>query len=116
MDPDTLRDGIDPFVGADDLGGVLVGLVLWVLVVVTAPLLVLVIAALLLSVELPVAVAIGLLYLVARFAGVVPWTVLVIDPEAGTERRERYRTLWGAVSRVRAVNGGGRTEVRWAWA
>ena len=105
----------DPLLGADDPGGIVLGLGIWLVVVVAAPLVVLVLAVLLLSVELPVVVALALLLAVLRFAGVVPWTVGIVDT-LGTERRESYRNVVRAVRRVREVNGRPEVRVRWAWA
>jgi hypothetical protein len=117
MAADTLRDGVDPVsLGFDDLGGIVLGLALWLAIIIAAPVLVLVIAVLLFSVELPVVIVIGLLLVVARFAGLVPWTVVIIDPVHGVERRETFRNLFHALSRIRGVNHDRRVAVRWAWA
>ncbi len=114
MNPDRLRSGLDPLSGADDLQGLVVGLVMCLVVIVAAPLIVLVLAAGLLSVELPVVVAIGVLLVAVRFAGLLPWTVVIVDQVTGDERRETYRTLWRAVRRVRSINHDRRVTVRWA--
>ncbi|NYD42141.1 hypothetical protein [Nocardioides panaciterrulae] len=115
MRADTLRDNADPFTAFDDLQGVVVGLVLWLVILIAAPLLVLVLAVGLLSIEVPVVIGLGLLLLLIRFAGLVPWQVLVIDGLTGEERHERHRSLLRAARRVRAVNGDRRVRVRWAW-
>lgn len=115
MEPDTLRENVDPFSAFDDLQGVVVGLVLWLVVIIAAPLIVLVLAAGLFSVELPIVVVLGVLLLLIRFTGLMPWQVLIIDQVTGEERRESYRNLWGAVSRVRSLNSDRRVKVRWAW-
>ena len=114
--PETLRDNADPFVAADDLAGVVLGLALWLLNIIAAPLIVLVLAAGLLSVELPIVLALGLILLVVRFTGVLPWTVVIVHQVTGDERRERYCALWRAVLRIREINHDRRVKVRWAWA
>ncbi len=106
----------DPFLGVDDITGVAITLAVWLAIVVAAPLVVLVLAAALLSVELPVVVALAVLLLLARFTGVIPWTVVVVDRVTGAERREHHRSLVRAVRRIRAVNADRRVVVRWAWA
>lgn len=115
MSADTLRDCSDPFIGLDDLSGLVVGLVLWLAIIVAAPVLVLVLAAGLFSIELPVVLALGAVLLVVRFTGLMPWTVVIVDQVTGEERRETYRNLWRAVRRIRAVNSDRRVDVRWAW-
>jgi hypothetical protein len=114
-DPDELRRA-NPLSGADDLEGLVIGIVLWLLIIVAAPLLALLIAAMLFTIELPVVLALALLLVVIRFAGIVPWTVVVHDVVTGEETRERHRALWRALARIREVNGDRRVEVRWAWA
>ena len=122
MKPDTLRESSDQLLdlGGDDLEGVLLSLVLSValivLVLVAAPVIVVVLAVLLLPLELQVLLLLAVVLPAARFLGVVPWTVLVLDPVTGEERPERHRFLWQAVRRVREVNHDRRVRVRWAWA
>ena len=123
MDPDRFRDGLTPdfdLVDAGDLGGVVVGLVLglalWIVLVLAAPLIVLGLAAAFLPVEIAAVALLALLLVVARLLGVVPWTVLVVDVVQGAEERESYRNLLRAVRRVREVNHDRRVLVRWAWA
>lgn len=117
MEPQTLRDAAtDPgLIGLDDLGGIVLGLALWLGILIAAPLVVLVIAAVLFSVELPVVLAVAVLLLVARFTGILPWTVVVVDLRTGDERRESYRSLLRALRRIRVLNGERRVAVRWAW-
>lgn len=115
MNPETLRDNADPFMAIDDLQGVVLGLALWLVIIIAAPLIVLVLAAGLLSVELPVVLVLGLILLVVRFAGLLPWTVVIVDQVTGDERRESYRNLVRAARRIRAVNSDRRVKVRWAW-
>ena len=115
MKPDTLRETADPCIPADDIAGVVLGLALWLLIILAAPLIVLVLAAGLLSVELPIVLALGLILLVVRFTGLLPWTVLIVHQVSGEERRESYRALWRAVRRIRAINHDRRVKVRWAW-
>jgi hypothetical protein len=115
MKADTLRDTADPFMAVDDVQGVILGLALWLVIITAAPLIVLVLAAGLFSIELPIVVALGLLLLVFRFAGFLPWMVVKVDQVTGEERRETYRTLWRAARRIRSVNSDRRVKVRWAW-
>lgn len=115
MKPETLRDNADPFMAIDDLEGVVLGLALWLVIIIAAPLIVLVLAAGLLSVELPIVIALGLILLVVRFAGLLPWTVVIVDQVTGDEQRESYRNLLLAARRIRAVNSDRRVKVRWAW-
>jgi hypothetical protein len=42
MDPDTLRENLDPFSVADDLPGLVIGLAVWLVIVIAAPLVVVV--------------------------------------------------------------------------
>ena len=99
----------------DDLQGVILGLALWLVIIIAAPLIVLVLAAGLLSIELPIVVALGLFLLVIRFSGLLPWMVVIVDQVTGEERRETYRNLWRAARRIRSVNSDRRVKVRWAW-
>jgi len=116
MKPETLRDAADPSViGVDDLSGVVVGLALWLVIIIAAPMVVLLLAAGLFSVELPVVVVVAVLLPLARFAGLVPWTVVILDAVTGDERRERYRNLVHALRRIRDLNADRRVAVRWAW-
>jgi hypothetical protein len=119
MKPGALREGlgyIDPINATADIEGIVLGLAAWLAIIVFAPVVVLVLAAGLLSVELPIVLGIALVLLVVRFTGLLPWEVLVVDAATGGERRERHRSLWRAVRTVRAVNGDRRVRVRWAWA
>ena len=122
MKPDTLRDGSSDLLdlSGDDLEGVVfslvVSIVMIVVVLVAAPVIVVLLAVLLFSVELPVLLLLGVIIPAARFLGVIPWTVLVLEPTSGAGDRERYRLVWDAVRRVRAVNHDRRVRVRWAWA
>ena len=72
-------------------------------------------AALLLTIELPVVLALAVLVLCARFAGLVPWSVLILDGVTGEQRHESYRWFRGAIARVRSINRDRRVRVRWAW-
>ena len=93
LKPDTLRNSAGDFAFAgDDLGGIVIGLALWLVIIIAAPLIVLVLAAGLFSIELPIVVALAVLLAVARFTGLIPWTVVILDTIRGTERRESYRT------------------------
>jgi hypothetical protein len=115
MKPDTLRDAVDPLYGIDDLAGVVVGFVLWLFVIVAAPVLVVLLAALLLPFELSLLIGLALLLVAARLVGVVPWTVGIVDERTGAQRREQTRSLLRAVRIVREANGTRRVPVRWSW-
>ncbi|MBD8059284.1 hypothetical protein IC607_09930 [Cellulomonas sp. JH27-2] len=115
--PDDLRemssDAMD-FADGDDSGVVLVvGILVTVLVFVFAPIVAVVLSIMFLPVEAGLVLVLGALVIVARFTGVIPWTVLVLTPEA--EEHERFRLLHRAVRRVRELNGGGRPPVVWRW-
>lgn len=112
---DFVADG-DPTMVADDIVGAAISLGVWLAILVAAPLIVLLLAVGLFSVELPLAFALAVLLVVGRFAGVVPWTVVIVDRVTGTEQRETYRNLLRAVRRIRSVNVDRRVTVRWAWA
>jgi len=117
MKPDTLRDNSDPFALAfDDLGGIVIGIALWIAILILAPLIVLVLAFLLLSVELPIVIALAVILVVVRFTGLMPWTVVVVDTVSGEQTTERHRMLWRAIGRIREVNADRKVKVRWAWA
>ena len=117
LKPDTLRDnaGNLAFAG-DDLGGIVIGLALWLVIIIAAPLIVLVLAAGLFSIELPIIVGLAVLLAVARFTGLIPWTVVILDTTSGDERRESYRSIWRATTRIRSINADHHVKVRWAWA
>ena len=117
MKASTLRETVDldQLGGVDDIAGLVLVLALWLTILLAAPVLVIVLAALLFSVELPLLIGIGLLLALARFAGLVPWTVLIVNKVTGDERRESTRNVLRAVRRVREVNGERRVLVRWAW-
>ena len=114
----TLRAKVahmDPTLAADDLSGLVLGLGAWLTIMLAAPVLVLLLGAALFSVELPLLLIIGLGLVVARFAGLIPWTVVIIDRVTGNEQRESTRSFLGAMRRVREINGDRRVVVRWAW-
>jgi hypothetical protein len=76
--------------------------------IIAAPLIVLVLAAMLFSVELVLLIALALLLVAARLAGVIPWTIGVVDLQVGTQRYEKTRSLVRAIRLVRDINGGRR--------
>lgn len=117
MKAETLRDNADPSVAleVDDLAGVVIGLALWLVIIIAAPLIVLGLAVGLFSIELPIVLVLGLVLVLVRFAGLLPWTVVIVDQVTSDERRESYRNLWHATRRIRAVNSDRRVKVRWAW-
>ena len=117
MDANTFRDAVvsGPGPGADDLAGLVIGLGLWIFLIIAAPLVVIVLAGPLFTVELPIVLALAVLLIVARFAGVMPWHVLVIDNATGHERLDTTRSIFTAVRMVRDVNLDKRVRVRWRW-
>ena len=117
MKASTLRRTVDldQLGGVDDIAGLVLALAFWLTILLAAPVLVIVLAALLFSVELPLLIGVGLLLALARFAGLVPWTVLIINKVTGDERRESTRNVLRAVRRVREINDERRVLVRWAW-
>jgi hypothetical protein len=117
MKPSRLRNAAnhaDPF-SADDLTGVVVVFAVWLAILIAAPLIVLVLAGALFSVELPVLIAIGCVLVVGRFAGLIPWTVVIVNRLTGEERHESTRSLFQAARRVREINDDRRLLVRWSW-
>jgi hypothetical protein len=110
-------DGADfgDFAGFDDLAGLALVVAIGLLVILLAPVLVVVLGALLFSLEVAALLGIAVFLVLARFAGLLPWTVVVVNRVSGEERRESVRTLVRAVRRVREVNGERRVHVRWAW-
>ena len=118
MRASTLRERVsdlDALMAIDDLAGIIIGLGVWLGILIAAPLIVLVLAGLLFSVELPVLIIIGALLALARFAGLIPWTVVTLDP-LGQEERTSTRNFVRALQQVRRANGDRRVSVRWAWA
>jgi hypothetical protein len=118
MKASTFRDkisSVDPTLGTDDLSGFAVGLAVWLTIMLAAPLLVLILAGALFSVEVPVLVIVALALVLARFTGLIPWTVVIVDRISGQEQRESTRNFVRAVRRVRDINGDRRIVVRWAW-
>jgi hypothetical protein len=80
MKASTFRDkisSVDPTLGTDDLSGFVVGLAVWLTIMLPAPLLVLILAGALFSVELPVLVIVALALVLARFTRLIPWTVVM---------------------------------------
>lgn len=112
LDPNGSPDLLD---AVDDPVGVLIGIGVVVLLYVAAPLLGVVLAILLLPVEVWVALVLGVLLLLARFTGVIPWTVAYTDDD-GVLTRERFRFLPSAARRVRELTGDAGPRVRWHWA
>ncbi|MGN6332211.1 MAG: hypothetical protein ACTHOD_11225 [Motilibacteraceae bacterium] len=106
----------DAIAGADDIAGIVIGLALCLGLFIAAPLVVLLLAAVLLPFELTALLLVAAALCVARFCGIMPWTVVTLDPGTRQETRTRHRTLWGAVRRVRTVSGHRRVPVRWSWA
>ncbi|MDM7832345.1 hypothetical protein [Cellulomonas edaphi] len=95
----------------DDFG---VGIVVAIALIVLLPVIVVLLAIVLLPVEALLAVIVGALVLVARFTGVIPWTVTYTDAHLDLVS-EKHRFLPGAVRRVRELNGDRRVRVRWSW-
>ncbi|MEN0130531.1 MAG: hypothetical protein AAGC49_13890 [Brevundimonas sp.] len=119
IDPDKLRDGVadvaDVASVIDDLPGAVIGLGMMLVCYVAAPLVAIALAILLIPAELGIVMALAALLLLARFVGLIPWTVVVVDPAGADDRRERFRLLHRAVNRVLELNGGRRPKVVWHW-
>ena len=92
IDPEKLRDRVgdatDVATVVDSVPGLLIGLGAMVLCYVAAPLVAIVVAILLIPAELGLVVTIAALLILARFVGLIPWTVVVADPEVPEGRRE----------------------------
>ena len=88
MEADDLRNSAGNIDLGNDLSGVVVGLALTLLILIAAPVVVLVLAAGLFTVELPLVALLAVLLLIARFTGIIPWTVLILNSASGDERRE----------------------------
>jgi hypothetical protein len=110
---DTVSDG-DLLGGADDVASFVIALAVWVAILIAAPVIVLVLAGLLFAVELPILLIIGAVFVLLRFAGVMPWSVVTVDSFSHTEGRTKTRNLLWAMRAVRAVNGRRRVPVRWS--
>jgi hypothetical protein len=110
LDRLDLLDGVGGF---DDLGGLALGVFIAVVIYLAAPLLLIILGFLLLPIEMIVVAILGALILLVRFAGVVPWTVVVTNRD-DTAQSERYRNVLRAVSRVRSINSDGRMAVRFS--
>lgn len=106
-------DFLDGLGGLDDLSGLALGVVVAIVIYLAAPLLLILLGVLLLPVELVVVAVLGALILVVRFAGIVPWTVIVTSRD-DTADSERYRNVVNAVRRVREINRDGRLAVRFS--
>lgn len=118
MKASTLRDfasNADPTDAIDDLTGLVVVLGVWLAILIAAPLIVLLLAGALFSIELPLLVAIAVILLLARFAGLTPWTIVIVDQLSRKERVETTRNLLRARRRIREINDERRIYVRWAW-
>jgi len=115
MKPDTLREHADPTYLFDDLSGFVIGIALWLFILIAAPVIVIVLAGLLFSVELPLLIVLALLLVGARLVGAIPWHVGIVDQRTGVERWESTRSLLRAARIVREINGERRVPVRWSW-
>ncbi|MDM7855318.1 hypothetical protein [Cellulomonas alba] len=110
IDPDAVRANADVTAWSDDLAGFALSVVVSVLIFVAAPLVAVVLAVLLLPVEVWLVLSLGVLVVVARFAGLIPWAVVTPDGV------ESYRFLPAALRRVRELDPTRRVRVRWHWA
>jgi hypothetical protein len=116
---DAAPDVLDGVAGVDDLGmGCLVGVGIVLLTVILPVVLVGIVFAL----EWPVVLLLGLLLIVGRFLGVIPWTVVTVEridtPERSTtavERQTKTRSLRRAVRQIREANETSRTPIHWSW-
>ncbi len=83
MKPSTLRDGFEPLMAFDDLSGIVIGIGLWIVVLVAAPVLVFVLAGLLLPFEVSLLALLAVLIVVARLAGIAPWVISIVNNATG---------------------------------
>lgn len=97
----------------DDPAGFALGIAVWVLLLVAAPVMVVLLAWLLFAFELPVLLIIGAVLVVLRVCGLIPWTVVIVD--ANGERRLPRRNLLRARREIRAITGRVRVDLRWSW-
>jgi hypothetical protein len=104
---------IDVGSGFDDLGAFAIALLVLGLIFVAAPVLVLLLVTLLLPLEVLLAVILGALLLLIRFAGIVPWSVVLTERD-DTSTTEHYRNLINAINRVWTVNGNRRIPLRFS--
>jgi hypothetical protein len=85
----TVREAVDPnLFGGDDPAGLLglaLSLAAWAAITLLAPLIVPMLAATLFFVEVPLLLVLALGLIAARFAGLIPWTVLIVDRFTGKQ-------------------------------
>ena len=118
MRASTLRErvsDVDLLGGLDDVAGLVIALSVWVGILIAAPLIVLLLAGALFSIELPVIILIAVLLVLARFSGVIPWKVVEKDPATGDQRRRTTRNFLRAVKWIRRANRRRRVAVHWSW-
>jgi hypothetical protein len=111
--PRDLALNADP-VNVDYISGCVVVLGVWLAILIAAPLVVLLLAGALFSVELPLPIGFGVLLILWRFAGLMPWRIVILNQLSGEERIETTRSLTRAIRRVREINGERRVYARWA--
>ena len=99
----------------DDVASLFVSIGMWLAIIVAAPVITFLLAVVLLPFEAGLVAMLALALLAVRFAGVVPWTVVLID-NSGAEKIETYRSIARALRRVRSVNGSPRRAVQLVWA
>jgi hypothetical protein len=108
INAERLRRWADPnLIPTGDFTGFGIGLAAWLVIIIAAPLLVIVLAWLLLSIELSLVLLVALLLLGSRFAGVIPWTVMTVDPSADSSYLRTTRNLVRAIEWIRHDNGTG---------
>lgn len=98
----------------DDFAAMFLSLGVWLMLVVGAPVITFFLAVMLLPFEATLVAIIAAGLLAIRFAGLTPWTVVLIH-SGGEEKREKYRSLVRAIRRVRKVNGSRRVAVQLIW-
>jgi hypothetical protein len=116
LGPAQIRDNADGLLDlGDDLASLCISVGIWLTVIVGAPLLTFILAALLLPIEVGLLALIALVLLAVRFAGITHWTLVITEP-GGEEIVEHYRNIARALSRVRKINGTRRRAVQLTWA
>lgn len=116
--PDSakIRENIDDILDfGDDLASLVISVGIWLTLIVMAPVITFVLAALLLPVEAGLLAIIGVVLLAVRFLGITRWTLAITEPD-GCETVEVCRNIVRALGRVREINGSRRRAVKLVWA
>ena len=111
----VIRDNADSVLELpDDLGSLVLSLGIWIILVIAAPVVAFVLSIVLLPFEATLVAIIAAALLLVRFAGLTSWTVVLTDT-SGQETIEKFRSVVGAVRRVRSVNDSRGVAVQLIW-